>query len=242
MTRPADRPRALIFDLDGTLVDTWRLYLDAFRHALEPWVGSPLSDEDIVALSPSAERRLLARVVGARQCPSAFARFLARYASHHERLFDGPYPGVPAMLARLRADGLPLALVTGKSREAWRITADKAGLPQFDVVVTDDDVQAAKPDPEGIRIALEALGLPPHGALFIGDSLLDGEAARAAGVPFGAALWAKPPHDQNMFGSVSRHAGPMLSFPTPESVLALFSRGTDGPADGLSHAPREAHP
>lgn len=225
MTRPSGRPRALLFDLDGTLIDTWRLYLDAFRHALAPQLGRPLSDADIIALSPSAERRLIERVVPPQAFDGTFARFLDRYAGGHARLFDGPYRGVPRMLAEARAAGVPLALVTGKSRAAWRITERAAALVPFDVVVTDDDVTDPKPSPEGLRLALDALRLRPEETLFIGDSLLDGEAARAAGVPFGAALWADPPRDQESFGSVGRYAGPMVTFTTPESVLSLLQEG-----------------
>ncbi|WP_447973234.1 HAD family hydrolase [Nitrospira sp. Kam-Ns4a] len=222
MTRRPAPPRALLFDLDGTLVDTWRLYLDAFRHTLEPWFGRPLSDEDIIALNPSAERRLLERVVDAPRVPDYFSRFLAHYDAQHDRLFGGPYPGVTEMLAHLRTAGVRLGLVTGKSREAWRITAGKAGLGPFEVVVTDNEVKDPKPSPEGIRIALEALRLRPDDVLFIGDSLLDREAAGTAGVRFGAALWPKSPGDQEMFGSAARRGGSTLSFPTPDCVLALL--------------------
>lgn len=226
MTPLPGRPRALLFDLDGTLIDTWRLYLDAFRYALSPPLGRPLSEEDIVALSPSAERRLIERVAGGPAFEATFTRFLDRYAASHAGLFDGPYRGVPRMLAEAREAGVRLALVTGKSRAAWRITEREAGLPPFDVVVTDDDVTDPKPSPDGLRLALNALRLNPAEVLFIGDSLLDGEAARAAGVPFGAARWADPPRDQESFGSVGRYGGPMLTFTTPESVLALLREGT----------------
>lgn len=237
MTRLPGRPRALLFDLDGTLIDTWRLYLDAFRHALAPQLGRPLSDEDIIALSPSAERRLIARVADGPAFEATFTRFLDRYAASHASLFDGPYRGVPSLLESARAAGVRLALVTGKSRAAWRITEREAGLVPFDVVVTDDDVAAPKPSPEGLQRALEALRLAPEETLFIGDSLLDGEAARAAGVPFGAACWADPPRDQESFGSVGRFDGPMLTFPTPESVLSLLRTGDGAASLAGEHRP-----
>ena len=125
------------------------------------------------------------------------------YSALHDALFAGPYDGVLDMLRTLQEDGYLLGVVTGKSRDAWRITATRMEAEGFEdlfhIVLTDDDVQAPKPNPEGLLLALDALEIQPTQAVFIGDSLLDREAAQAAGIPFGAALWARERNGQATF-------------------------------------------
>src|SRR5690606_30817313 len=111
----------------------------------------------------------------------------------------GVYPGGPEMLAALRATGVRLGIVTGKSRRSWELTRERTALGPFDVLVFDDDVAEPKPDPEGIRIALDRLGAEPSEAVYIGDSGTDIEAAVAAGVRPAAALWAKKEADHEAF-------------------------------------------
>ena len=84
-----------------------------------------------------------------------------------------------------------MGLVTGKSRRSWDITrAVTEGLEPFEVLVFDDDVRAPKPDPHGLELALEALGVEPARAAYVGDTLSDMEAARDAGLRPVAALWS----------------------------------------------------
>ncbi len=103
------------------------------------------------------------------------------------------------MLAGLRAAGLPLGIVTGKSRRSWELTRTRQELGAFDVLVFDDDVKEPKPDPEGLHIALDRLGAAPSAAVYLGDSGSDVEAALAAGVRPAAALWAKQGDDREAF-------------------------------------------
>jgi HAD superfamily hydrolase (TIGR01509 family) len=187
--------RCVLFDLDGTLINTYRLYLEAFRCTLKPHYKRRLTDEEILALDPHAEQRLLLATIDEFDFNAYFDAFLTYYAQLHETLFDGPYEGVLPMLRSLREAGYLLGLVTGKSREAWRITSTRMEAEAFDdlfdVVLTDDDVQAPKPSPEGLLLALDALELQPAQALVIGDSQRDCDAAEAAGLAFGAALWSR---------------------------------------------------
>ncbi len=223
MTGPA---RGILFDLDGTLINTWRLYMESFRLTLEPLVGRRLADREILDLHPHAERRLLLSLVDDAAFTPAFDRFLTHYASLHDQLFGGPYDGVLDMLQRLHGQGYLLGIVTGKSREAWRITSTRLE-PQafeqfFDIVLTDDDVRTPKPSPEGLLMALDVLGLEPAQAFFIGDSQLDAQAAAEAGLPFGAALWAQARPEGERFADLAERRSAAESFADPAQATAYL--------------------
>ena len=182
---------AVLFDLDGTLIDTRRLYLECYRRAVEPRLARTPSDDELMALRPRSELRFLGELVARDQLDACLADFWTHYESLHSTHFDGVYPGVVDMLERLRAEGHRLGIVTGKSRRSWEITGPVAALGPFDVLVLDDDVPAAKPDPHGIRVALQRLDTPPARAVYVGDTLSDVLAARAAGVLPIAATWGR---------------------------------------------------
>lgn len=225
--------RCALFDFDGTLIDTWRLYLESFRRTLKPRFNRLLSDAEILDLHPTAERRLLRRIIDHDQLFRYFESFLTHYRSLLQTLNDGLYPGVHEMPSHLRQQGYCIGVVTGKSREAWEITFAESGLEAFDVVITDDDVVHPKPNPEGLIAALGALHIPPSQAFYIGDSLLDCEAAHAARVPFGAALWPKAAHEQAPFTAAAYTLGARACFSLPEQIVKYLSspdlhRSTDG--------------
>src|SRR6185503_6532457 len=96
-------PRCVLFDLDGTLIDTYRLYMESFRSTLEPHFKRRLSDADLLALDPYAEQRLLLNVIPETEFNEYFELFLTQYARFHEPLFGGVYDGVVEMLKALEA-------------------------------------------------------------------------------------------------------------------------------------------
>jgi phosphoglycolate phosphatase-like HAD superfamily hydrolase len=185
------QPISVLFDLDGTLIDTKRLYLECYRRAVEPRIRRQPSDDELMALRPRSELRFLGTLVPPSELDACLVDFWNHYGSLHATHFGGVYDGVPELLAGLREKGHPIGIVTGKSRRSWDISAPVAALGPFDVVVLDDDVRAAKPDPHGIRIALERLGTPPARAVYVGDTVSDMMAARAASVLPVAATWGR---------------------------------------------------
>ena len=186
-----DKPFAVLFDLDGTLIDTKRLYLECYRRAVEPRLSRRPTDEELMALRPRSELRFLGALVPPAELQACLADFWRHYESLHASHYGGVYDGILALLDGLRRAGHPVGIVTGKSRRSWDITAPIAALGPFDVVVLDDDVRAAKPDPHGLRIALERIDIPPARAIYVGDTLSDMLAARAAGVLPVAATWGR---------------------------------------------------
>jgi HAD superfamily hydrolase (TIGR01549 family) len=191
--------RTVLMDLDGTLIDTWRLYVEAYRHVLEEVGERPLTSAEVAVLRPAAELKFFDRVLGAGSGRKVQSRFLAYYDALHDQYCEGFYAGIPDLLAELRRGPYALGIVTGKSRGAWRITLERMALQGFHVVVTDDDVARPKPAPDGLLLALERLGAAASETVYVGDSLVDLEAARAAGMAAFATLWPKGPEEREAF-------------------------------------------
>lgn len=219
------RTRAIIFDVDGTLVDTYRLYMESYRRALTPELGFAPSDEQILAHRPVSERGLLRGWVADDRLEACHAALRRHYAELHAALAEGFYDGVREMLAALRSAGIPLGVVTSKGREAWEVTTRHLDLGDFAVVITEDDVAEPKPHPAGLLAAAAVLRVDPAEAVYIGDSTGDLRAGRAAGMPFGAALWPKTaPGERDDFLDRIRPLSPDRVFDRPADVVRAFAR------------------
>jgi pyrophosphatase PpaX len=228
MPDPAPQPRlpeAILFDLDGTLIDTFRLYVESYVRALEPFLGHVPTLEEIAAHNPSSERGFLVEWLGPEQAEACHAAFRAHYAELHGAFAEGPYDGVREMLAALRAAGYPLGIVTGKGRHAWEVTERELDLGRWEVVVTDDDVAEPKPAPEGLLAAARSLGVDPAGVVYVGDSLVDLRAGRAAGMRTAAVLWPKTGEGEaERFVNTIRELAPSWVFARPTEVTQTFAR------------------
>lgn len=222
---PGTGPADVLFDLDGTLVDSWALYLEAYRRALEPMVERMPTPEEVQAVGPSAERHLFRGLLGEERGEEAHRRFRRHYEALHDELFEGVYPGVLESLDALRRRGRRLGIVTGKSRPAWEVTRRRVELGPFHAVVTEDEVAEPKPSPQGLELALEELDVPPDRTVYVGDALTDLEAARAAGIRFAAALWGKGEQERPDFARRCREAGAWRLVERPERLVGLVGAG-----------------
>lgn len=174
----------VVFDLDGTLIDSWRDLASSANALLREHGVPPLPERDVAALvgdgaAVFVERAF--RAAGKRAAPpDALARFLVLYDAH---LLDTtrPYPGVPELLATL-APRARLAVLTNKPGPATRRILDGTGLARWiDAVVAGDGPFPRKPDPTGLRHLVAELGASPGRTLLVGDSAVDLETARRAG-------------------------------------------------------------
>jgi phosphoglycolate phosphatase len=179
--------RLAIFDLDGTLVDSLDDLHASVNHALGV-VGLPArSREEVRGYVGEGARLLLARAVSPQDhlLEPALAAWRAHYAAHcldHTRTF----PGIEALLA---GAGRRLAVHTNKPGAMARKILDGLGLlPRFAAVVGGDEAPR-KPDPTGVLEILARVGAAPRDAVFVGDSRVDVETARAAGVSLVAVTW-----------------------------------------------------
>ena len=224
MTGRADAPvRCVLFDVDGTLIDTWDLYIESFLRSLETHVGRRLTLAELAAMHPTSEFRVLRQVLASDdELPDAHEGFLAHMRSLHPELFAGVYDGVPEMLAVLREKGFILGLVTGKSSGAWAVTAPVAGLGEFAVAIMDDDVEHPKPAPDGLLAALARVPAAPEETIYVGDSINDARAARTAGVRFAAALWDKSGAERRRFEEAVVTEGAWALVPEPAALVQLL--------------------
>ncbi len=199
MTSAAPLIRAVLFDLDGTLLDTV-LDLHAAANAMLHDLGrAPVSVQAIRSYVgrgiPNLVKRILAGVKEVADDPSpAPADALSSFRQHYARANGRQstlFPGVREGLEAFRALGLPMGVITNKAEVFTLPLLQHAGLaPFFDVVVSGDVLPRPKPDPMPLLWASGRLGVSPATVLMIGDSVHDWHAGRAAGchvflVPYG---------------------------------------------------------
>ena len=182
--------QTVLFDLDGTLIDSIRLILDSYHHTLaahgipprtdDHWlrgVGTPLSVQ-------FAEWR---DDVG--KLEAMVATYREYNLAHHDRMVT-VYPGVVTALGAIRAAGRRTGLVTSKNRQGALRGLTLVRLEaMMDVLVCADEVTNPKPHPEPVEKAVALLGADPGTTVYVGDSIHDMVSGRAAGVRTAAALW-----------------------------------------------------
>jgi HAD superfamily hydrolase (TIGR01509 family) len=175
---------AILFDLDGTLVDSVYQHVLAWREALEAG-GIRLSVWRIhrrIGMSGGLMVNALARETGMRLGADEVARLQQVHRDAYRRLADQvrPLPGARELLAYLRANGVPHAIATSGKIESAQYALDALGVGKETTVVTRDMVQRAKPDPDLFLKAAEMLGADILHSFVIGDSVWDLLAARRA--------------------------------------------------------------
>jgi phosphoglycolate phosphatase len=188
----------VMFDLDGTLVDTAGELQDAVNDTLQGFGLRPVAQERVERWIGHGTRALLAEAVAcstggtaaAVQASDSFDALAAEFAAHYQRRCgtrSRPYTHVRDVLGALRWRGVRLAVVTNKEAAFTRtVLARHELLALLDGVVSGDTAPAKKPDPAGLLACMADLRVPAPRALFVGDSSIDVAAARNAGVP----IWA----------------------------------------------------
>lgn len=184
------RYTTVLFDLDGTLLDSTRLILDSFHHTFAAHGLPAQPDEEFLAGVGTP-----LRIEFAKYCRSAeeIEAMIATYREynflHHDRMVSA-FPGAVDCVRALAGANVRLGIVTSKGRHGTKIGLELMTLNDvFEVLVCAEDVTKHKPDPEPVRHALEKLGVLPSETIFIGDSQHDMRSGRGAQVATGAALW-----------------------------------------------------
>lgn len=166
-----ERPKAVVFDLDGTLLDSLPLVLAAITHAVEPFGARPTMDI-FAQLGGPPERFLLPMVEHVRNLPVALER-MATYHRSNAHLIR-PYEGVGDLLAQVRNTGVQTAIWTGRDRSSTQWLLQEHRLEaHFATIVCGDDLPTHKPDPEGLREIMRRLGVQAEHTLFVGDADVD---------------------------------------------------------------------
>lgn len=179
----------VIFDTDGTLVDTLELIVASYNYAVAELLGKKFGTAEVSGLFGPTMEKILAKIVPSKYLKAAVARYHEYYQLHfrdHARI----YPGIHELLSALHRTGKKLAVFTGAGEQAAKVTLEQAGLSGFfSTVVTGDDVSQPKPDPHGLILAMRAIGASADQTIYIGDTREDVEASRSAGIRSAVALW-----------------------------------------------------
>jgi pyrophosphatase PpaX len=186
---PHTSPLALLFDLDGTLIDSIGLLLVSMEHAFTGHPRVPTRAQWTAGIGTPLRTQLAEWCDDDAQVEALVERYREFQGLHLEGLTT-LYPGVRELLDWARAQGHTTGIVTSKGRGMTERSLQHVGIVgHFDTIVTYEDTDRHKPGPEPVRLALARLGADPSRAIFVGDSPHDMHAGRAAGVTTAAALW-----------------------------------------------------
>jgi len=179
----------ILFDFDGTLADTLPASFDAFRTVFKKYDGQDVTNEQLVAMFGPTEDEIITRNFTKLEAVSeAILEYYDLYEKAHGSMDE--INSIRELLMVLKEDGRHIAVVTGKSRKAFDISSEALQISSyFDYVVTGDDVEKPKPDPEGIFKTMKFVGASPEEVVFLGDSNADIVAGKAAGVLTYAVQW-----------------------------------------------------
>ncbi len=184
--------KAVVFDLDGTLLDTLEDLCNATNWALRHNGLPERTLDEVRTFVGNGVRRLIERAVprgtGATQLERVFADFKAYYVDHCQE-FTCLYDGVAELLRRLKEAGLRLAIVSNKLQAGVDELYTRYFSDSVEVAVGERQGVARKPQPDMVRIALDALGVKAEDAVYVGDSDVDLMTARNSGLPCISVLW-----------------------------------------------------
>ena len=206
----------VLFDLDGTVIDSGGIILASMRHATHEVLGREYADEELM------------RAVGGRGLEAQMEAFdpervdelVTVYRAHNEPLHEQLLccAGMEDALERLHAEGRRLAVVTAKRRSTVELAFAHVPLGHlFEVIVGGDETERHKPDPEPLLLAAERLGASRDEAVYIGDSPFDVRAAKAAGMASVAVTWGRI-HDRSLL----ENEHPDAIVDTAEELLAVI--------------------
>jgi len=180
---------AVLFDLDGTLIDTIELLLACARHTFEGRDPRPTDDQWIAGIGTPLRKQFAEFASSDEDIEHLTRRYRSYQREHHDRLTNA-FPGVLETLEELERRGHPMGIVTSKSNEMMDRGLEWVGIMRhMRTRIGMDNAKRHKPDPFPVTLALEELGYSPDEAMFVGDSPHDIASGNAAGVTTVAALW-----------------------------------------------------
>lgn len=209
-------PAAAIFDLDGTLADTFALVFASWNEAMREPTGRQYTPEEIMSRFGIPDPDMIRRELPHQHHARAVEVYHEYYQARHEEMVR-TFDGVRGMLDELARRNVPMGLVTGKGRRTMNITLHMLGLDKcFGVTISGDDVERQKPAPDALILAARALGHEPNDCAMIGDSPADITAGESAGMLTVAAGWHEAYRDR------IRALEPDVWAQHPHDVVKLF--------------------
>ena len=178
----------VLFDLDGTVIDSGAIILASMRHAAREVLGVEVPDEQLMAAvgGPGLEAQMQALSLDRAD------ELVTVYRAHNEPLHDELVccAGMDEVLVQLKDEGRRLGIVTAKRRQTVELAFARIPIEHlFETVVGGDETKKHKPDPEPLLLALERLGAASDDAVYVGDAPFDVKAAKAAGLYSVGVSW-----------------------------------------------------
>lgn len=183
---------AVVFDLDGTLIDTLEDLKDSVNFALQKFGFPSRNLDEIRSFVGNGVKRLVYLSVPEGTDEATSEKCLEIFKEHYKgnsRNKTAPYDGIPEMLERVKAAGFKTAVVTNKIQDAAIEIIRSFFGDRIDVIIGQIDGVAQKPEPDGVWLALEKLGVSKEKAVYIGDSEVDCMTAHNAGLPCIGVTW-----------------------------------------------------
>jgi len=181
--------RGVVFDLDGTLVDSLSVTFAAFNHGILSQGGKHHEPLELMKYFGPGEDRIFAAILGSERKAEAAYQACRQYLD--ENLDRVPlHAGILDLLEELKRRSIPISIFTGRSWNTTEVILKHHGMmDRFVTVVANDHVGHPKPSPEGLHLALSRMRMEPSEVLFVGDTWTDMRAAQSAGSRGVAALW-----------------------------------------------------
>jgi pyrophosphatase PpaX len=182
------RFNVVLFDLDGTVIDSGAIILASMRHAAKEVLGTEVPDEALMAAvgGPGLEAQMR------ELAPDRVDELVRVYRAHNEPLHEGLVccEGIDDLLVRLKDEGRRLGIVTAKRRVTVELAFAQIPIAHlFETIVGGDETKRHKPDPEPLLLALERMSARPEEAAYVGDAPFDIKAAKAGGLFSVAVTW-----------------------------------------------------
>lgn len=185
---PQSGVELIIWDLDGTLVDSLPATFTAFNAGLEPFLGKKLSPAEIMSHFGPPDQEILRKLVGDANADRCYELMLGHMLNNIHDIT--PFQGVVDAILNLQSPKYKHGIFTGRGKRSTEVILDHLGLKtHFMEIVTNDDVSQHKPHPEGVLKICATAGVHPSKAVMIGDSHADILAGRAAGARTVSCLW-----------------------------------------------------
>ncbi|OMD31768.1 pyrophosphatase PpaX [Paenibacillus odorifer] len=212
----------VLFDLDGTIVDTNELIISSFMYALKDNGLAPLTREEIIPHMGTTLQQQMRVFSGLEDVNGTLEKSYRSYNNEHHDELVRSFPLVKETIEELSSRGIKLGIVTTKIRPTTIKTLERFDLLKYmDTIVTVNDVTEPKPHPEPVLTAIKNLGVDPRKTLMIGDSAVDIQSAKAAGVYAVGVSWSLKGED------TLRKYDPDFIIHNMKDIIEIMERGTN---------------
>ena len=211
--------KTVLFDLDGTLLDTLQDITDSVNYAMRKMGFPEKTREEVRANVGRGVQRLIAGVIppGKEEKLEETLSVFRPYYVAHSQVKSAPYPGVSKAVDRLLRDGYLCGVLSNKPDQAVKDLAIRF-FPGFAVAMGEKEGVAKKPAPDGVYLSLKEAGGDREACVYVGDSEVDVETARRAGIPCVAVTWGFRDKE------VLKQAGAKLFADTPEELCEIIQK------------------